>query len=731
MTSQCKMKVYEMRQNGVVSTTAKGLKCNYVLHVAGDHFGNDWKKVVLTCLREADELGDARSIALPVLGTGSGHVNPQEISEIMVHAFAEFEPQASNLTDVRVVVFQKSMFLTVSSQMKESVKSLNQQSTIRTPKTVPGVRGIVSEGPWSASAGSGSIQFGNITVQMKQGDITKEDTDCIVNSTNMELDLKKGAVSSAIRKACGKDMESQCAKKVDDMRQHGVISTTSRGLKCKYVLHVAGHHFGNDWKKVVLSCLEEAEKLRDAQSVAFPLLGTGIGNIQPEDIAKLMSQAFAEFGPQAVNISDVRVVVFQEAMLKPFAAMVKHSAGTGGIPQEQSIITRGTTSTGRVDLFFFSDQSDNIANGIRNLEALCKEEWITETSQDQVITKLTDHQIDSLHKRFDVELRVDRDKGAIELTGLRGEVGHATGKVIQYLRDIEKEESETEKATLLSRTIQWAYFEKDSPSDKKDFGKKENAAIEKAFTDNKKLCKVPFMKTKIEIDFSSLEGTAAKKTYNVMRRDLLQEAKQSIFDLPPSWQNMADEVNIECFPVAAGGEEFKTVEQRFMSTINNSKAKVLKVTRIQNRSLYQQYAAKRKQLEKQNPQGTQNEAWLWHGTSTDAIGSINAHGFNRSYCGKNATYYGQGVYFAVNAKYSARDAYSRPDAQGQKYLYLVRVLTGVYTLGDPKMRVAPSKTGSTGTELYDSVVNDINNPVMYVVFNDTQAYPDYLVTFQP
>lgn len=89
------------------------------------------------------------------------------------------------------------------------------------------------------------------------------------------------------------------------------------------------------------------------------------------------------------------------------------------------------------------------------------------------------------------------------------------------------------------------------------------------------------------------------------------------------------------------------------------------------------------------------------------------------------------MYFAVPANYSAQDTYSRPDAQGQKYLYLVRVLIGVYTLGKPEMRVAPSKTGSTGTELYDSVVNDTKNPVMYVVFNDTQAYPDYLVTFQP
>jgi hypothetical protein len=29
------------------------------------------------------------------------------------------------------------------------------------------------------------------------------------------------------------------------------------------------------------------------------------------------------------------------------------------------------------------------------------------------------------------------------------------------------------------------------------------------------------------------------------------------------------------------------------------------------------------------------ERILWHGTSADALESINLHGFNRSYCGKN------------------------------------------------------------------------------------------------
>lgn len=51
--------------------------------------------------------------------------------------------------------------------------------------------------------------------------------------------------------------------------------------------------------------------------------------------------------------------------------------------------------------------------------------------------------------------------------------------------------------------------------------------------------------------------------------------------------------------------------------------------------LYQQYVAKKKVLESQNPKGTQNEMELWHGTSAEAVDSINFHGLSRSYCGKN------------------------------------------------------------------------------------------------
>ncbi|XP_069140966.1 LOW QUALITY PROTEIN: protein mono-ADP-ribosyltransferase PARP14-like [Argopecten irradians] len=152
------------------------------------------------------------------------------------------------------------------------------------------------------------------------------------------------------------------------------------------------------------------------------------------------------------------------------------------------------------------------------------------------------------------------------------------------------------------------------------------------------------------------------------------------------------------------------------------------IERIQNRTLYQQYVAKKKLVDIQNGTTQQNEKMLWHGTAAETVGSINAHGFNRSYCGKNATAFGDGVYFAVNASYSASNTYSRPDPSGHKRMYLCKVITGEFTQGSRGMRVAPPK--GTGHLLFDSVVDTPANPGMYIIFNDTQAYPEYLITFQ-
>ena len=101
----------------------------------------------------------------------------------------------------------------------------------------------------------------------------------------------------------------------------------------------------------------------------------------------------------------------------------------------------------------------------------------------------------------------------------------------------------------------------------------------------------------------------------------------------------------------------------------------------------------------------------------------------RSFCGKNATAYGRGV-FCLYASYSITDTYSRPDSQGNKYIYLARVVVGDFCVGNDTMKVPPPLPGTSNLWLYDSTVNRLNQPSMHVVYHDAQAYPEYLITIR-
>ena len=92
--------------------------------------------------------------------------------------------------------------------------------------------------------------------------------------------------------------------------------------------------------------------------------------------------------------------------------------------------------------------------------------------------------------------------------------------------------------------------------------------------------------------------------------------------------------------------------------------------------------------------------------------------------------YGIGVYFALDAAYSARSTYSPPDVYGYRYMYLTRVLVGEYTVGRQGLLTPPAKNPNDPTDTFDSVVDQIPNPGIFVVFYDWQCYPEYLITFQ-
>jgi len=94
-----------------------------------------------------------------------------------------------------------------------------------------------------------------------------------------------------------------------------------------------------------------------------------------------------------------------------------------------------------------------------------------------------------------------------------------------------------------------------------------------------------------------------------------------------------------------------------------------------------------------------------------------------------AALYGKGVYFAADSKYSLR--YAPANADGRRFMFVAHVLTGDFCVGNVSYQAAPLKDKEKFEyRRFDSVVNSITDPKIFVVFNDTSSYPAYLITFQ-
>lgn len=91
------------------------------------------------------------------------------------------------------------------------------------------------------------------------------------------------------------------------------------------------------------------------------------------------------------------------------------------------------------------------------------------------------------------------------------------------------------------------------------------------------------------------------------------------------------------------------------------------------------------------------------------------------------TKYGQGVYFARDASYSL---HYTGNGDAGRHMYLARVLVGKYCTGKQDIKVPPPIDPSRPEVLYDSVVDQSKNPSIFVVFHDSQCYPEYHVTFE-
>ena len=137
-------------------------------------------------------------------------------------------------------------------------------------------------------------------VRVVEGDISTFEGDAVVNAANNHLRMGTG-VAGALAKRGGGVIQEECNEVVrrDGPLEVGGAAITGGGrLRARYVIHAAA--MGDlpvspeSIRNATRSSLEVAEE-NGIRSIAFPLLGTGVGGFPFNESARIMVEAIKEF----------------------------------------------------------------------------------------------------------------------------------------------------------------------------------------------------------------------------------------------------------------------------------------------------------------------------------------------------------------------------------------------------------------------------------------------------
>ncbi|XP_059896102.1 protein mono-ADP-ribosyltransferase PARP14-like isoform X6 [Gadus macrocephalus] len=745
------VKIRPLRGNDAGVTSGGSLQCDFIIHIVGPKSLEQAVERVKNVLKHCEDK-KIPSVSFPAIGTGGGGMKFQDsVFALLSGIEAHFSKHKfSALKQIFLVVDQVKA-------MKECQQVLLSWTQVTQDLCDDDDSNNESSGDDDNSGATTAEMFiGRVKVKLFCGDITKEKTDAIVSSTNASLNLNSG-VSGAILNAAGQAVVDEC-NNLGNQPGDGVVITKPGNLTAKHIIHMVGQ---TKVKDIISSMLKVFKMCEDhkIQSVSFPALSTGAGKLCAVDVGNAMVTAVEDHikMTKTPSLKDVHIVIFQTNMFQDFrkslkkckiltptvkrvTAQAKISAPQGGAvapTQQPSMCLAGAcgdVSFPKVNVEVLGCCSSDLANVKKLVDDLVTKEWKLHHISSPYLALLLPSEKQAI-VALSRSLQVCVSVSAPDKATMSGKEADVLTMVLQIEKDLQKAKERAtrqEEEKRLWKTVRWEVCDREAWA---ELDPSVSLDLEHAL--HKKVPSISYtlQNQTYTVNLDKMERTGRNGTIARIKRTLKAGSEIAVIEPPRNWDRM-DDKTLDIVDLSPSSEQYKRVQANFLQTSKDPNSAtsatftVVKIQRIQSKDQWQRYAVKKQMLDKKYPRN-KNEMDLYHGTTAKICQKVNSNGFNRSFCGRNATVYGNGTYFAKQSWYSCNDTYSNPDAQGLKYMYQARVLVGKPCLGTPGMvEPAPLDPNNPYSGLHDCAVDNVQSPFIYVVFCDAGAYPDYLISFK-